>query len=365
LTDLARATALIRQRVKVDWDDQHVGLFVLEVESRMRRRRARMAITLSVALAAAASFALYVGRDYLGRDVSSASPQVAAFRAAPAQAAPAGLRFSDGSVAIPIGAGSKLAILEDTPSSMLTDLSYGQGRFRVMTDGARMFGVRAGNVMVIAIGTEFTVSRREAQVDVAVAHGRVRVEFPGGVRELGTGESDSFDTEQDIVRSVEDLAPVPSVGPPKSSWQSLAAQRRFSDSYALLGSNAADRLKSAKELMLAADVARLSGHPEEAAGYLNAVLRRYPNEFSAQMAAFSLGRIYLELQRPDEAARRFGDARRLAGSGALAQDALARQVEALSRAGKKAQARARAEEYVRLFPDGARVSMVRKWGGLP
>jgi transmembrane sensor len=71
-----------------------------------------------------------------------------------------------------------------------------------------------------------------------------------------------------------------------------------------------------------------------------------------------------ELGRPGEAAKAFGWARRAAPSGALAQDALAREVESWARAGNSQRAATLAELYVREYPTGARVNAVKQFGGL-
>jgi transmembrane sensor len=60
----------------------------------------------------------------------------------------------------------------------------------------------------------------------------------------------------------------------------------------------------------------------------------------------------------------FAGAGKMWPDGPFAEDALAREVEAWSRAGETAQAHARAQDYLRLYPRGARVDAVRKLGGL-
>jgi transmembrane sensor len=85
----------------------------------------------------------------------------------------------------------------------------------------------------------------------------------------------------------------------------------------------------------------------------------------APLAAFTLGRVLLDdLGRPREAADAFARARTVSPSGPMAQDSLAREVEAWSRAGETAIARERAAEYVRLYPDGRRLRSVLRYGGL-
>jgi transmembrane sensor len=119
------------------------------------------------------------------------------------------------------------------------------------------------------------------------------------------------------------------------------------------------------DLLFAADVARLSGHPELAVTRLERVIRAHQGDSRAPLAAFTLGRTLLDgLGRPREAAEAFARVRRLAPGGALSQDALAREVESWSRAGEAALARKRALDYLRAFPSGRREKAVRYHGGL-
>jgi transmembrane sensor len=91
----------------------------------------------------------------------------------------------------------------------------------------------------------------------------------------------------------------------------------------------------------------------------------HPDDPRAPLAAFTLARVHLEeLGAPREAARAFARARELAPNGPLAEDALAREVEAWSRAGETETAHARAVEYTQRYPAGRRLRAVRKFGGL-
>ena len=117
--------------------------------------------------------------------------------------------------------------------------------------------------------------------------------------------------------------------------------------------------------MLVADVARLSGHASAAAPPLRRVLRKHAGDSRAPLAAFTLGRLLLdELGRPGEAAHAFARARRLAPSGTLAQDALAREVESWARAGNSKRAAALAKRFLKNYPKAARAEAVRRFGGL-
>jgi transmembrane sensor len=117
------------------------------------------------------------------------------------------------------------------------------------------------------------------------------------------------------------------------------------------------------DLLLAADAARLSGHPAEAVPYLERILRGHTRDPRAGLAAFTLGRVLLdELGRPREAIDAFARAR--SAGGPLAEDALAREVEAVSRAGDVARCRELALLYHQLYPNGRRAKAVSRFGGL-
>src|SRR6185312_15201173 len=180
--------------------------------------------------------------------------------------------------------------------------------------------------------TAFTVERVADRVGVAVQRGTVRVDWAAGSTLVTAGQSGWY--------------------PPLITTASAAAP-------------GADKRGAAADLLLAADRARLAGHADEGAQLLRELLRDHEDDPRAPLAAFTLGRLLLmELGRPAEAAAVFAQARRLAPTGPFAEDSLARQVESLSRAGLAAEARARAEEYERLYPNGQRTATVRTAGGI-
>jgi hypothetical protein len=148
-------------------------------------------------------------------------------------------------------------------------------------------------------------------------------------------------------------------------WVTLAGERRFGEAYGLLRRVPLRDLSDPDDLMLAADVARQAGRPDRAVPFLERVVKEHPSEVSAQLAGFSLGKIYLDnLGAPALAARSFAAVRAMAPGGGLAQDALAREVEAWSRAGESGRARDAALDYSRLYPRGRRLAAVRDLGGI-
>lgn len=155
------------------------------------------------------------------------------------------------------------------------------------------------------------------------------------------------------------------------SWQQLAHEGQFERAYERsfgAATRSSDSKLSPVELLLLADVARLSRHPADAVAPLERLLRTHLTDPRAPLAAFTLGRVLLDdLGRPREAADAFARAQTLDVQGAdgpMAQDALAREVEAWSRAGEPQRARERALEYVRRYPTGRRLRSVRHYGEL-
>ncbi len=149
-------------------------------------------------------------------------------------------------------------------------------------------------------------------------------------------------------------------------WRELADRGEYEEAAHLLESDAS-ALDDADldELLLASDTLRLGGQPERALTYLDRAARLAEGDARAPLIAFTRGRLLLgPLARFDEAARAFAAARALAPDGSLATDALAREVEALARAGDAETARARAEEYVERYPNGLHIAAVRRWGEL-
>ena len=181
---------------------------------------------------------------------------------------------------------------------------------------------------------------------VHVERGEVLVRWSDGQRTLFAGEDGLFEP------------PPPAAAPPT---RSPPARVDSPPAVAPTGASGA----TVEELLVAADVARLSNRPREAVGNLRRALALDPDPSREAVAAFTLGKVLLEeLAEAEPAAEAFARARAAEPRGPLAEDALAREVEAWSRAGAAALARLRARDYLRLFPSGRRAREVRGFGGL-
>jgi transmembrane sensor len=162
-------------------------------------------------------------------------------------------------------------------------------------------------------------------------------------------------------------SPAQAQEPPDSateSWRSLSRSGQYEAAFESLR-RSEPVAEDPAALMDAADTARLSGHASSAVQYLRRVARDHRKSPVAPLAAFTLGRVYLEeLGQPDLAAEAFELSRKLAPAGSMAQDALAREVEALSKAGNARKAYVRAREYLQRYPGGRRVRAVQLYGGI-
>src|SRR5262245_9965895 len=353
MSDLRSRIASAATRVQLDWSDEHAVAVERSFRRRLRRRQmARRLIPPATALLVLVAAALSIPR---------LSGRHGAVPSAPA-VADGLIRFDDGSTASPLGPASVLHVV----SASAVAIERGGGRFVVTRNPGRLFRVEAGPVSVEVLGTRFIVERLQERARVSVEEGRVRVVWAGHARELGAGEGDLFPPEPSAAPAAEAS---PRVRPPTrraASWRDLAREGDYDRAYeALMRKGAAVVRDEPAELLLAADVARLSHHPTEAVAPLKSLLLRHRKDPRAQLAAFTLGRVFLEeLGRPNEAAAAFADAEALAPDGFLTQDAIAREVEAWSRAGDATRARLRAEDYLRRYPEGSRVRSVRRFGGL-
>jgi transmembrane sensor len=205
--------------------------------------------------------------------------------------------------------------------------------------------------------------RTDEGTRVAVERGRVRVLWADREVELGAGEGREFppplEAEAVAVDSLPQVAALPSDGG-EAGWRELAQRGEYASAYSVLRRTKSP-LRGAEELMLAADVARLSGNAAQAVPHLQAVMQRFPSDPRAPVAAFTLGRVYLDnLGQPAEAAAAFRRTRSSWPRGPLAQDAWAREVAAWRRAGHMTEAAQTARQYLERHPKGPHAETMRR-----
>jgi transmembrane sensor len=333
MADLSRRVEEAREHVRPVWTGERERAVADAVRAQSRRRdRARTVGWISAALVVLSVIVFQLVRRPVG-----AAPQMAANPAVPSTpGAPPALRLADGSIAAPLRSSMALTVERDDADFSIVQLGDGgEARFEVVPHRPRVFRVIAGEVTVTVLGTVFSVERRGAAAFVAVREGRVRIDWSDGTAELGPGEEGLF-PRTDVAPSTSAAPVVPA--PVRSVTKPL----------------------DPGEILRSADEARLAGDPSRAVALYRKMLSAHPRDPRAPLASFSLGRVLLDqLGRPREAAAAFGAAR----SGDLAEDALAREIEAWSRAGETERARALSAEYLRLYPGGRRESAVKRYGG--
>jgi transmembrane sensor len=375
MTEPTREVQDALQHVAAPWDDARTSRTLQGAQRKRATRRVRARV-----LAAAAGVSMLAAIGYF----ASASTQQ---RQAVAETWHPRLELADGSRAFVRDEQSQVVVARVAPGLTELQLLRGSARFDVTHDPARRFRVYAGGVVVQVLGTAFEITRATSGAHVAVTRGRVAVSWPGGRAELAAGEARWFSGVNDAsaVRPATGTQAAPSApsepaaeplarsdaGRPARakdalSWRQHAEQGDFKRAFALLSDERARVADDVEELLLAADAARLSGHASEALPYLRKVVEVHEADPRAPLAAFTLGSVLMnQLGRPREAERAYARARSLAPRGSLAQDALARQVEAAHRAGDPGRAHTLALEYLQRHPDGRRVEAVRRFGGLP
>jgi transmembrane sensor len=330
----------------------------------LRRRRFFFALDLAAVCASiAVILALSGGWRSLRGGASAAAP-----------VAMTATVFSDGSVAELSSRETQLQVEQDTGTRMVSRLTGG-ARFKVVPNHERTFEVRAGDVRVRVLGTTFSVQQLPSgQTQVLVEHGRVEVAWLGGVALLESGQGGAFPpaTEEpelpDAAAAQVETSSPPAIAhetprsPSGGGWREHARAGDYGAAYDELNAKGRDPVRDETEdLMLAADVARLSAHPEDAVKPLRRVCDRHSSDKRAPVAAFTLGRVLLDdLGRAAEAAAAFRKARLLWPVGPLAEDGLAREADAWDRAGRPEQARAAASEYVGRYPQGRHADRMRK-----
>lgn len=393
MDELAKQMEEARQHVEPHWDAAKTESSLVQFHGRMRQRRAtRVAF---VAVAPVIVIALVLGGVWLdgvldpGGTRSIASTTIPPMQGRQISGPGSSIHFADGSMATTLSGDSHLVAAEVSSSSVRVRLDGGAARFEVTPRPERLFRVDTGDVSVLVLGTVFSVRHDGDQVIVEVERGRVRVAWHDGAQVVAAGHREVFSTDTDTDTDAaaggdDEQALAVNVDAPQQprpakrdsrparragtseSWRALAEEGRYDEAYqALERQGGVAAVRTMGEALIASDVARLSRHPAQAVEVLERAIARHPSDPQASVAHYTLGRVLLnQVGRHNAAARAFASARRLAPGGALAEDALAREVEAWSRAGVATMARQRASEYMERYPQGRRRDAVRRFGGL-
>jgi transmembrane sensor len=290
----------------------------------------------------------------------------------------------EGSLVTGLTEAARWHVIEGQRERVRLALDQGAARFEVSHVAERSFEIEVDGLTVKAIGTDFLVLRAgPAQVWVAVRAGRVRVQWSRGEVELGPGAEGTFpptdETRRDGVSptegspspstaetsSVSDFDAPLTASPTVGGWRGFAKAGDTEKAFAVLSSKGVgDSLGTTPDLLLAADVARKAGHPEQALSYLQRAIDNHPNDGQAPVAAFTKGRLLMQLGRAKEAAQSFARVQALEPSGPLTEDAMAKEADAWQKAGNEGEARAAARRYLTRFPKGIQADRFRRFGSL-
>jgi transmembrane sensor len=398
MDDFERAVAESRDCAHLSFDEERSGAIRAGIErTRMRRRVAGAA-----ALTATAATVVVIGIVGLTRRPAEENPRAGTEpdreMAPRVSVTERVIHLGDGSSVSTSEKAAEVEVVADSETRVEVALRRGRARFEVRPSDERLFRVRAGEVTVDVLGTVFFVDRAARAVGVEVVRGRVRVAHHAAVTILTAGEQRSFPVGGDAEADADWPSPVDKSAPRKrpgrdhvgsatapapavaqrdagaglaveptssASWQELARNGEYRRAYALVQEAGMGAFgHDVGDLLLWADVTRLVGHPDEAIAPLRRVLAEHAGDRRAPLAAFSLGRTLLrDLDEPLAAADAFRRAIELAPDGALAEDALAHEVEAWSRAGDTRQARERARRYMNRYPEGRWRVRVLRLGG--
>lgn len=236
----------------------------------------------------------------------------------------------------------------------------------------RSFVVRASGVEVRVVGTRFTVRDEQrldgVHVEVNVERGIVEVasdRHPGEVTRVGAGQSFSELVSEPLAQGAGALAgalplTVGSAAPATSSAsKNLVAQHTAGDD-----SGRSERDLTARELLDAANTARRAGDARGAADDYGQLLRRFPKDGRAGLAAFELGRLRMDrLGDLNGAVQALERAVQLAPGSGFREDAMARLVTAYAAGGRGADCRRSRDAYLSAFPVGVHRDAVSRGCG--
>jgi|SoiMethySBSTD1v2_1073268.scaffolds.fasta_scaffold12695_6 transmembrane sensor len=253
------------------------------------------------------------------------------------------VRFADGSQATLLGSAGIRTVI-DGPERVEVVQRAGKVHYKVRPNHKREFVVRAGDVSVTVLGTQFSVDLGESLAEVRVFEGRVRIDDSRRTTELAAGETlnvqawhaQTIQTASASATLVSDESP------------SLRDEMRGADKPAAL---------SAQELLAQADEARAAQNWDEAVRLLRTLLARHPGAANKSNVLFMLARAERNRGSHAEAAAVFAKCAALGGT--LGSEALAEEAASWLKAGQRERAVEAARRYVKRYPDGPQAQKMR------
>ena len=151
---------------------------------------------------------------------------------------------------------------------------------------------------------------------------------------------------------------------PDKDWKTLARAGNFEGAFDALPKSTfralANESWSAEDLFLLSDVARITKHPRQACTVLGEIIRRYPADPRAGLAAYTLARVTTEsLGQPVEGARYYEQALALGVSSVLKETALIRLIDTY-RGTSPRKCRRYEDIYLAEFPGGRYAVVIKQ-----
>ena len=273
--------------------------------------------------------------------------------------------LDDGS-RLELAAQTKLRVTGNEPLNMQLELEHGRVDCDITPRPGRHFAVAAAGVEVHVKGTRFGVELAPARdrVAVDVSRGLVEVTWNHGAerRDLAAGERWSIDLKHpgEIDKGDADAAPEPTE--PAASDPSEATPT--ASAHPSAGRAAHDAGPGARELLDLGNAARRAGDAAGAAKAYEQLLNAHPTDGRAGLAAFELGRLRMDrLGDLPGAISALQKAVMMAPGAGFREDAMARLVDAYSRAGALERCRSAQAAYLKSYPGGVHASAVARQCG--
>jgi transmembrane sensor len=279
------------------------------------------------------------------------------------------VKLSDGSQ-IDFAPSTKLEVVDNSGHAFVSVLHRGRATFDVEPGGPRRWTIEAGLASVEVVGTHFTVDRQPDSVEVSVERGIVLVRgerVPDRIQRLTAGQRLRVSAEEPSANQpstpAAQSAPTTPNAPASPNTPATPNDAAASDAASrAVPPPSATAALGFESLLARADAERRAGNLSAAEATLSSAMNSAPDHGRAAVAAFTLGKLLLDGSgRPADAAHAFSRAVALGPPAAIAEDALARLVEAEGRAGHVERARAAARQYTARYPNGPKLYAVNRW----
>jgi transmembrane sensor len=266
--------------------------------------------------------------------------------------------FSDGSE-VDVERGGHVRVVEDRQQETRVEVLAGRAEFEVAKRPNRPFVTWVRGVEVRVIGTHFSteldLSRPPGVVHVRVGRGVVEVRRRTGETASRLSAGDALDVALEPVAPALALAAAPSAAPAPSSSTAPAA---LSPSAPMVPAPAP---VDASKLFDAARTARAAGDVDGAARSYSMLLKQFPGDERAGVAALELGRLRMDAQHAYRAAAEaFRSAIAAAPNEGVREDALARLVDVLDAMHETNSCLKERSHYLQRYPRGLYVSRVAR-----